>query len=148
MPAELPPDDNSDVLEKLDALMRKHHQPAPPPLKAVVPAPAKLSPTLPPPTPPAPAPALDDGIPTLTDIVEEPAFPPKHHELAAYPDDTIRSLEERLHRELENRIVPQLSLAFQQALDKLVEDAKREISTTVREHLGNEAPPRHDPDHR
>ena len=130
MAAELPSeDDNSEVLEKLDALMRRHHQPAPPPAKPAAPPPAILAPTLP---QAAPRDA-DDGIPTLTDVVES-----DRRAVAGDPDSTLRSLEERLQHELETRIAPQLSLAFQQALDELLQDAKRQISITVREHLEQE----------
>ncbi|MBS4096925.1 MAG: hypothetical protein KGZ83_08845 [Sulfuricella sp.] len=140
MPPELPPEeDNSEVLEKLDALMRKHQAPAAPPPKPAAPAPAILAPTLPK-AAPAPAPhsepaAESDNIPTLTDVVEEP-LPPSP---VSDPDSALRTLEERLHHELETRIAPQLSLAFQQALDQLLQDAKQQISATVREHLNGES---------
>lgn len=131
MDSELPPDDdNSEVLEKLDALMRKHQQPTPP--KPAAPSPTLLAPTLPQATPHS----EDDGIPTLTDVVDRPtnAIPNS----MADPDSAVRSLEESLQLELETRIAPQLSLAFQQALDELLQDAKRQISITVREHLEKE----------
>lgn len=141
MTANLPPDeDNSEVLEKLDALLRKHQSPPPPPPKPAAPPP----PTLLAPTPPEAPPTADfDDIPVLTEIIGDIPPPPA---LAAQnsQEDTLRALEERLHRELDTRIAPELSLAFQEAMDKLLMDAKLQISAAVREHLNKAPPPARD----
>jgi hypothetical protein len=138
MTAELPPDeDNSEVLEKLDALLRKHQSPPPPPPKPAAPPPATLLAPTPPETPPTPD--LDD-IPVLTEIIGD--FPPSQAPATQNSqEDTLRALEERLLRELDTRIAPELSLAFQEAMDKLLMDAKLQISAAVREHLNKAAPP-------
>ncbi len=138
MTADLPPEeDNSEVLEKLDALLRKHQSPPPPPPKPAAPPPATLLAPTPPETPPTPD---FDDIPVLTEIIGD--IPPSQTSAPPNsPEDTIRSLEERLHRELDTRIAPELSLAFQEAMDKLLMDAKLQISATVRDHLSKAAPP-------
>jgi len=135
MPPELPPDDDRELLDKVDALL-KRHQP-----KRYTELPEH---TEPPPAEPLPAPAAEapdfsipdvDDIPVLTDIVAEPAEAPAP---ANMPDDLLLDLEERLYRELEARIAPQLSLAFGKALDELLSQAKKHIGAAVREHLAEE----------
>lgn len=129
-------DSNSEVLEKLDALMRKHYvEPPPPPPVPLVPPPeppAMLAPTLP---KSAQGDEFDD-IPVLTEVIEEgPVMPAPQPEST---DAAARRLEARLLEELENRIAPQLSLALQQALDTVLADARRQIAAAVREHLDRE----------
>lgn len=117
---DLPPDDSDDVLEKVDALLKKHQSGA---FAAVQPRAAA-----------APVEEQDDiaefdDIPTLTDIVEASA--------AENPaaEALLSDLEERLYRELEARFAPQLAQAFHHALAQLLEEAKLQISLAVREHL-------------
>ncbi len=124
MDTDLPPDDSDDVLNKVDALLKKHQRGSPkqPPHRA---------------PPPAEEPATMedfDDIPTLTDIVET-AAPAAGNPT---PEALLSGLEERLHRELEARLAPQLTQAFQQALAQLLDEAKLQISLTVREHLRQE----------
>jgi hypothetical protein len=133
MPPETPSD--NDVLEKVDALLKKHQsKPFASSAKTPLAAPPET--------------ADFDDIPTLTDIVDAPpAFPPRAEiDYASEPggaqnfaaDELLRDLEERLYRELESRIAPQLSLAFGKALNELLEQAKIHISETVRLHLAQE----------
>lgn len=130
MPPELPPDDDRELLDKVDALL-KRHQP-------------KRYTELPEHTEPPPATRVEapdfgipdvDDIPVLTDVIEEPVEVPAP---ARMPDNLLLDLEERLYRELEARIAPQLSLAFGKALDELLSQAKIHIGAAVREHLAQD----------
>lgn len=140
METELPPDESDDLLEKADALLRRHQrQPFPQPRTAATPPPVE---------PAAPfaevsadelfveesirEDASPDDIPTLTDVVETASA--ASAEIAppfALPDD----LEARLYHELESRIAPQLTAAFQHALAGLLDEARQQIAFAVREHL-------------
>lgn len=132
---DLEPDSSDDVLEKVDALLKKHQSRSfSPSARAAAPAP--------PPSPPPDSAEIDD-IPTLTDVVE--TSPPFSSDTlyAGTPQEfasevRLHDLEARLCRELESRIVPQLSAAFGQMLDELLEQAKERISETVRQHLAQE----------
>lgn len=122
---DLPPDDSDDVLEKVDALLKKHQS------GGFSAAPSRAAPV-----PPAQAeetPEFDD-IPVLTDIVAPPLDADEDPAAAALLGD----LEERLYRELEARFAPQLTQAFHHALAQLLDEAKLQISLTVREHLRQE----------
>ncbi len=141
MENELEPDSGDDVLEKVDALLKKHqnrafHSAARTASPAPVPAPE--------PTPPAMSAAdsadFDDDIPTLTDVVEtsSPSASPTGTGYTGTPPGLARDLEVRLCRELESRIAPQLSAAFGQVLDELLEQARQRISETVHQQLEQE----------
>lgn len=144
-----------DVLAKMDALLRKHH-PGPavagapgnvfeeivPPaeLAAVAerrPEPDELIPTL------TEVVALEglageDRIPVLTEVVEaadESASP----ELADKTlDEALRRVEDLLVEQLENRIAPQLSAAFDRALGELLENSRIYIRQAVHDTLAQE----------
>jgi hypothetical protein len=140
METELPPDDSDDLLEKADALLRRHQRQ---PFAQTRTAAAPPSAEAPPPSvalsldePILDEPSLDD-IPTLTDVVETaPAASVEAVAPIPLPDD----LEARLYHELESRIAPQLTAAFQHALAGLLEEARQQITFAVREHLKQEAP--------
>ncbi|MFA7241097.1 MAG: hypothetical protein WC091_13390 [Sulfuricellaceae bacterium] len=165
-------DESRELLEKVDALL-KRHQPkryietatelpeSPEPTGALalpeLPELSELEPAkaLEQPEPPrqperqpelprmakAEAPEPDnfafDDIPVLTDIIDEPS---DAHVPADAPvsGGQLLELEERLYRELEAHLVPQLSMAFGKALNELLAQAKIHISVAVREHLVQE----------
>lgn len=154
-------DDSRELLEKVDALL-KRHQPkrptAPPEEEPGLTAPPPEVPELmeladlielpeeAPKPPPKPPPVMQprvadtvpfDDIPVLTDIVVEPveAIAPAD---APLPGNQLLDLEERLYRELEARLVPQLSMAFSKTLNELLIQAKIHIGVAVREHLVQE----------
>lgn len=78
-----------------------------------------------------------DDIPVLTDIIEET---PDVHTPPGAPlsGGQLQELEDRLYRELEAHLVPQLSMAFGKALNELLGQAKIHIGVAVREHLVQE----------
>lgn len=122
MQDDLPPDDSDDVLEKVDALLKKHQS-------------GGFSAPRPAPTAQKAAPAEDfDDIPVLTDIVETA---PASGESPA-EEALLNDLEERLQRELEARLAPQLSQAFHHILTQFLEEAKLEVRLAVREHFSQE----------
>lgn len=123
MQDDLPPDDSDDVLEKVDALLKKHQSGGFSAPRPAAPATQEA----------APADDFDD-IPVLTDIVAPPLEADDDPAAAALLSD----LEERLCRELETRLSPQLTQAFHHALAQLLDEAKLQISLTVREHLRQE----------
>lgn len=131
MPNEMEPDNGDDVLEKVDALLKKHQNRSfTPPARAAAP-PKRAERT------------DDDDIPTLTDIVDTAPPDASGTHYAGTPldfaADVMRhDLEARLYRELESRIAPQLSVAFGRMLDELLEQAKGQISETVRQHIAQE----------
>jgi hypothetical protein len=150
MKTELPPDDSDKLLEKADALLRRHQrQPLAQPRTAATPPSSETK------FPPAEIsteephleafsldePLLDesslDDIPTLTDVVETaPAASVEAVALIPLPDN----LEARLYHELESRIAPQLTAAFQHALAGLLEEARQQIHLAVRTHVEQETP--------
>lgn len=140
-------DDDQELLDKVDALL-KRHQPkryVVPPGAAAQPEPEVPAESLMLPEPPPAAltepaeidiPAFDD-IPLLTDIVDEQADLPAPPSMPL-PGELLLNLEERLYRELEAHVAPQLSMAFGKALTELLSQAKILISEAVREHLAQE----------
>jgi len=122
---DLPPDDSDDVLEKVDALLKKHQSGG-----------FSAAPSRPAPVPPAQPEQIAefDDIPVLTDIVAPPLDAEENPATAALLGD----LEERLFRELEARFAPQLTQAFHHALAQLLDEAKLQISLSVREQLRQE----------
>jgi len=133
---DLEPDSSDDVLDKVDALLKKHQN------RSFSPSPRAASTAAAPPNPPADSADFDD-IPTLTDIVETPPPFTADALYAGTPQDfasevQLHDLEARLCRELEARIAPQLSAAFGQMFDELLEQAKERIGETVRQHLAHE----------
>lgn len=149
MQPELPPDDDDDqeLLDKVDALL-KRHQPkryVAPPGVAARPEPATPVESAAPPEPPPVAPIEPaeadipdfDDIPVLTEIVDQAADIPAPAS-STFPDKLLLDLENRLYHDLETHIAPQLSLAFGKALDELLSQAKFHVSEALREHLARE----------
>lgn len=117
-----------ELLEPLETLAAMEsptepEQPEPPPM-------AKSE-------PPEPDASAYDDIPVLTDIVEETADVHTPTDVPL-PGGQLLDLEDRLYRELEAHLVPQLSMAFGKALNELLIQAKTHISVAVREHLVQE----------
>lgn len=154
-------DDSRELLEKVDALLKRHQPKRPtvpleekPELTATPPDAPELMeladlielPEEPPKQQPKPPPVMQprvddtapfDDIPVLTDIVVEPAEAIASAD-APLPGDQLLDLEERLYRELEAHLVPQLSMAFSKTLNELLNQAKIHIGVAVREHLVQE----------
>lgn len=128
--------DSSDVLDKVDALLKKHRPTTAQPADAEMLAISGVVPQLPP----------QEDIPTLTDIVSPPppaapvaAAPVSGAELdEAAVEELLRSVEDFLVRELESRIAPQLSITFDRALNDLLERAVTHVGQAVRETIAQE----------
>lgn len=160
-----------DIFAKMDALLKRHQpgaaqaapaihqeQSPPPPIFEDIAPPAELAAA----AERRPEPA--EQIPTLTEVVamapEEPAIPvlteivetgsrrepDEHGEIAL--DEALHRLEDHLAQQLENRIAPQLSAAFDRALTELLETSRTYIEQAVRDTLAEELRKQLDAAHR
>ncbi len=113
-------EESDPLVERIDALLKRHQQP--PPSPSVVDAPERLV--------DVPPPDIDDDIPVLTEIVD---LPGRAAQPAAIEPLSIESLLAELDEALSMRLNRALGNLLEQSLDGLRAELSSSVRSLVRE---------------